>query len=51
MTQEELAAKWGTNKGYIYIKNWEWIKEVGLPTLQKIVEQGLGGQFELSIRL
>lgn len=50
MTQEELAAKCGTNKGYIS-KIENDIKEVRLSTLQKIVEQGLGGQLELSIRL
>jgi DNA-binding XRE family transcriptional regulator len=50
MTQEELAAKCGTNKGYIS-KIENDVKEVRLSTLQKIVEQGLGGQLELSIKL
>jgi HTH-type transcriptional regulator/antitoxin HipB len=49
MTQEELAEKCGTNKGYIS-KIENNIKEVRLSTLQKIVELGLGGQLELSIR-
>jgi len=50
MTQEELAEKCGTNKGYISrIENN--IKEVRLSTLQKIVEIGLGGELELSIKL
>lgn len=50
MTQEELAEKCGTNKGYISrIENN--LKEVRLSTLQKIVERGLGGHLELSIKL
>ena len=49
MTQEELAAKCGTNKGYISkIENND--KEVRLSTLQRIVEIGLGGHLDLSIR-
>jgi HTH-type transcriptional regulator/antitoxin HipB len=50
MTQEELAAKCGTNKGYIS-KIENDIKEVRISTLQKIVEIGLGGHLELSIKL
>ncbi len=50
LTQEELAKKCGTNKGYIY-KIENNIKEVRISTLQKIVERGLGGHLELSIRL
>ncbi len=50
MTQEELAEKCGTNKGYIS-KIENDIKEVRISTLQKIVELGLGGHLELSIRL
>ena len=50
MTQEELAAKCGTNKGYIS-KIENNIKEIRLSTLQKIVELGLGGQLELSIKI
>lgn len=50
MTQEELAAKCGTNKGYIS-KIENNIKEVRISTLQKIVERGLGGHLDVSIRL
>jgi len=50
LTQEELAKKCGTNKGYIS-KIENDIKEVRLSTLQKIVELGLGGHLELSIKL
>ncbi|MCH8496482.1 MAG: helix-turn-helix transcriptional regulator [Balneolales bacterium] len=50
MTQEELALKCGTNKGYIS-KIENNIKEVRISTLQKIVEIGLGGHLELAIKL
>jgi len=50
MTQEELAEKCGSNKGYIS-KIENNIKEVRISTLQKIVERGLGGHLELSIKL
>jgi HTH-type transcriptional regulator / antitoxin HipB len=50
MTQEELAEKCGTNKGYIS-KIENNLKEVRLSTLQKIVEVGLGGHLELSIKV
>lgn len=50
LTQEELAEKCATNKGYIS-KIENNIKEVRISTLQKIVELGLGGQLELSIKL
>lgn len=50
MTQEELADKCGTNKGYIS-KIENDLKEVRISTLQKIVELGLGGHLELSIKL
>jgi len=50
MTQDELAKKCGANKAYISrIENN--IKDVRLSTLQKIIEVGLGGTMELSIRL
>ena len=50
MTQEELAEKIGTTKSYISrIENN--IKEVRFSTLQKIVELGLGGQLQLSIKV
>ncbi|MEI2696559.1 MAG: helix-turn-helix transcriptional regulator [Saprospiraceae bacterium] len=50
LTQEELANRCGTNKGYIS-KIENDIKEVRISTLQKIVEMGLGGQLNLSIKL
>ena len=50
MTQEELAEKVGTTKSYIS-KIENNIKEVRISTLQKIVELGLGGQLQLSIKL
>lgn len=50
MTQEQLAIKCGTTKSYISrIENN--VKEVRFSTLQKIVELGLGGHLELSIKL
>ncbi|MCU0425865.1 MAG: helix-turn-helix transcriptional regulator [Candidatus Kapabacteria bacterium] len=50
MTQEELAEKCGTHKGYIS-KIENDLQEVRISTLQKIVEVGLGGHLELSIKL
>lgn len=50
LTQEQLAEKCGTNKGYIS-KIENNIKEVRISTLQKIVEFGLGGRLNLSISL
>ena len=50
LTQQELADKCVTNKGYIS-KIENNIKEVRISTLQKIVELGLGGHLELSIKL
>ena len=50
LTQEELAQKVGTTKSYIS-KIENNIKEVRLSTLKKIVELGLGGQIDLSIKL
>lgn len=50
LTQEELAAKVGTTKSYIS-KIENNVKEVRLSTLQKIVEVGLGGHLQLSIKL
>lgn len=49
MTQEQLAEKVGTTKSYIS-KIENNIKEVRISTLQKIIELGLGGHLELSIR-
>lgn len=50
MTQEEFARKVRTTKSYIS-KIENNIKEVRISTLQKIVELGLGGHLELSIKL
>ena len=50
MTQLELAVKSGTTKSYIS-KIENDIKEVRISTLQKIVEIGLGGHLQLSIKL
>lgn len=50
LTQEELADKVGTTKSYIS-KIENNIKEARLSTLHKIVEVGLGGQIEFSIKL
>ena len=50
MTQSELAEKVGTTKSYIS-KIENDIKEVRLSTLKKIVELGLGGKLELTVRL
>lgn len=50
MTQEQLADKCGTNKAYIS-KVENNIKDIRLSTLRKIVEVGLGGQLQLSIRV
>lgn len=50
LTQEELAQKVGTTKSYISrIENN--VKEVRFSTLKKIVEIGLGGELELSIKI
>jgi ribosome-binding protein aMBF1 (putative translation factor) len=50
LTQEELAKKVGTTKSYIS-KIENDVKEVRISTLKKIIEIGLGGQLQLSIRL
>jgi ribosome-binding protein aMBF1 (putative translation factor) len=50
LTQEELADKVGTTKSYIS-KIENNIKEVRFSTLKKIVELGLDGQLQLSIKL
>lgn len=50
LTQEELAEKAGTTKSYIS-KIENDVKEVRISTLQKIVELGLGGRIQLSIKL
>jgi HTH-type transcriptional regulator/antitoxin HipB len=50
MTQEELAEKCGTNKAYIS-KVENNVKDVRISTLQRIIEKGLGGKLQVSIRL
>ncbi len=50
LTQEQLAEKCGTNKAYIS-KVENDIKDVRISTLQKIIEVGLGGHLQLSIKL
>ncbi len=50
LTQEELAQKAGTTKSYIS-KIENNVKEARFSTLQKIVELGLGGHLELSIKI
>jgi ribosome-binding protein aMBF1 (putative translation factor) len=50
LTQEELAEKIGSTKSYIS-KIENNVKEVRLSNLQKIVELGLGGRLELSIKI
>ena len=50
LTQEELAEIVGTTKSYIS-KIENNIKEVRISTLQRIVEIGLGGRLQLSIKL
>lgn len=50
LTQEELAEKAGTTKSYIS-KIENDVKEVRISTLQKIVELGLGGRIQVSIKL
>lgn len=50
LTQEQLAEKCGTNKAYIS-KIENNIKDVRLSTLKKIIEIGLEGELELSIKL
>ena len=50
MTQEQLAQKAGTTKSYIS-KIENNVKEVRLSTLQKIVQFGLGGDLDLTIRI
>jgi DNA-binding Xre family transcriptional regulator len=50
LTQKELALKAGTTTSHIS-KIENNVKEVRISTLQKIVELGLGGHLELSIKL
>lgn len=48
LTQNELADLVGTNKSYIS-KLERDLKDVRFSTLQKIVQEGLGGQLVISI--
>lgn len=50
LTQEQLAVKVGTTKSYIS-KIENNMKEVRISTLQRIIELGLGGHLQLSIKL
>lgn len=50
LTQEEVAEKAGTTKSYIS-KIENDVKEVRISTLKRIVELGLGGELELSIKI
>lgn len=50
LTQEQLAHKVGTTKSYIS-KIENDLKEVRISTLQRIVELGLGGHLDVSIKL
>ncbi|EPR68046.1 helix-turn-helix domain-containing protein [Cyclobacterium qasimii] len=50
MTQQELADKVGTTKSYIS-KIENNLKEVKISTLKRIIENGLGGKLELSVKL
>ena len=49
LTQDELAEKVGTTKSYIS-KIENNVKETRISTLKRIVELGLGGKLELSIK-
>lgn len=49
-TQTQLAEKCGTTKAYIS-KVENDVKDVRVSTLKKIIEEGLGGHLELSIKL
>ena len=50
LTQNELAEKVGTTKSYIS-KIENNVKETRISTLKRIVELGLGGKLELSIKI
>lgn len=50
MTQAQLAEKIGSTKSYIS-KIENNVKEARLSTLQKIIELGLGGKLELTIKV
>ena len=50
LTQEQLAKLAGTNKSYIS-KLERNLKDIRFSTLQRIINEGLGGQLEISIKL
>ncbi len=50
LTQEQLADLAGTNKSYISRLERN-LKDIRFSTLQRIINEGLGGHLELSIRL
>ncbi|MFT4645327.1 MAG: HTH-type transcriptional regulator/antitoxin HipB [Planctomycetota bacterium] len=50
LTQEQLANLAGTNKSYIS-KLERNLKDIRFSTLQRIINEGLGGYLDISIRL
>ena len=50
LTQTQLAEKCGTTKAYIS-KVENDVKDVRVSTLRRIVEDGLGGHLQLSVKL
>ena len=50
LTQEQLAELAGTNKSYIS-KLERNLKDIRFSTLQRIINNGLGGHLEISIKL
>lgn len=50
LTQEQLAKLAGTNKSYIS-KVERNLKDIRFSTLQRIINDGLGGHLEISINL
>ncbi len=50
LTQEQLAKLAGTNKSYIS-KLERNLKDIRFSTLQRIINEGLGGHLEVSIKL
>jgi DNA-binding XRE family transcriptional regulator len=50
LTQEQLAELAGTNKSYIS-KLERNLKDIRFSTLQRIINSGLGGHLDISIRL
>lgn len=49
LTQEQLAELAGTNKSYIS-KLERNLKDIRFSTLQRIINEGLGGHLDISIR-